>query len=173
MVTNKTKQEEQTLLSTGIKGLDEVLCGGLPANRIYLVEGDPGAGKTTLALQFLLEGVRDGQSCLLVTLSESEEELRSSAASHGWSLDGIHIVELTAPDESLTQDARYTMYHPSEVELGETTKAILAESARVKPARVVFDSLSEFRLLAENPLRYRRQILALKKYFSRQHCTVL
>lgn len=161
------------LVRTGIEGLDDILHGGLPPNRTYLVEGTPGSGKTTLATQYLLEGVRNGESCLLVTLSESEEEMRASSRSHGWSLDGIRIVEVIASEESLRPDARYTMFHPSEVELGETVRAVLAEAERSKPARLVFDSLSELRLLAQNPLRYRRQILALKQHFGRQKCTVL
>src|SRR3954470_24707816 len=136
---------------TGIEGLDHVLRGGLVPNRVYLVEGDPGSGKTTLATQFLMAGARLGEPCLLVTLSESDEELRASAASHGWSLEGIQVVEVIASEESLKPDARYTMYHPSEVELGETVKAVLAEAERAKPTRLVFDSLSELRLLAQNP----------------------
>ena len=169
----ETGAKERNVIPTGIAGFDDVLCGGLIPHRVYLVEGDPGAGKTTLALQFLLEGVRLGESCMFVTLSESKEELQSSAATHGWSLDGIHILEVIASEESLTPDSRYTMFHPSEVELAETTKTVLAEARRIKPARLVFDSLSELRLLAEHPLRYRRQILALKQYFSRQQSTVL
>jgi circadian clock protein KaiC len=169
----ETATGELPLVGVGVEGLDDVLRGGLVANRMYLVEGDPGSGKTTLATQFLLEGVRLGQSCVFVTLSESEEELRASARSHGWSLEGVKIVEIIASEESLKPDARYTMYHPSEVELGETTRAVLAEAERTRPARLVFDSLSELRLLAQNPLRYRRQILALKQFFARQRCTVL
>lgn len=161
------------LVGTGIKGLDHVLRGGLVPNRLYLIEGDPGSGKTTLATQFLVAGARLGEPCLYVTLSESDEELRASAASHGWSLDGIKVVEVIASEESLRPDARYTMYHPSEVELGETVKTVLAEAERAKPSRLVFDSMSELRLLAQNPLRYRRQILALKQFFARQRCTVL
>ncbi|MFO0877462.1 MAG: ATPase domain-containing protein [Gemmataceae bacterium] len=160
-------------VGTGIEGLDHILRGGLTPNRLYLVEGDPGSGKTTLAMQFLREGARLGEPCLFVTLSESEEELQASAASHGWSLDHIQIVEIIPSEDSLRPDARYTMFHPSEVELGETVKAVLAEAERSQPARLVFDSMSELRLLAQNPLRYRRQILALKHFFTRQRCTVL
>lgn len=159
-------------VSTGIEGLDDVLYGGLVPHRMYLVEGDPGAGKTTLALQFMRAGVGNGESCLYVTLSESVSELRQSARSHGWDLAGVHILELIA-SENLKPDTAYTMYHPSEVELAETTKAVLLEAQRLKPTRVVFDSLSELRLLADNPLRYRRQVLALKEHFSRQNCTLL
>ena len=158
---------------TGIDGLDNILKGGLSPNRLYLVEGVPGSGKTTLALQFLLEGVRLGEPVLYVTLSESGEELDSVAKSHGWSLDGITIRELTPSEDSLRPDDQYTMFHPSEVELSETTRMILADVDRIKPSRVVFDSLSELRLLAGNPLRYRRQILALKQFFSGRRCTVM
>ena len=172
-MTDKSELDSPALIQTGVEGLDDVLRGGFAANRLYLIEGNPGSGKTTLALQFLMDGVRRGESCMFVTLSESEEELRASARSHGWTLEGINILEIIASEESLKQDSRYTMYHPSEVELTETTKFVLAEAGKIKPARLVFDSLSEFRLLAENPLRYRRQILALKQYFSRQQSTVL
>ncbi len=172
-MTTKSLQAALPLAQTGIPGLDDILHGGLVANRMYLVEGHPGSGKTTLALQFLLAGVQQNERCMFVTLSENEEELQASAASHGWSLAGIDVFEVIASEASLDPDARYTMYHPSEVELGETTKAVLAEAKRVKPSRLVFDSLSELRLLAENPLRYRRQILALKQHFAREQCTVL
>ena len=161
------------LAKTGISGLDDILGGGFTPHRLYLIEGVPGSGKTTLAVQFLLEGIRQGEPVLYVTLSESTEELRAVAVSHGWSLDGITIRELVASEASLSSDEQYTMFHPSEVELSETTKTILADVERVKPARVVFDSLSELRLLAGNPLRYRRQILALKQFFSGRNCTVL
>ncbi|MFL5218678.1 MAG: ATPase domain-containing protein [Microvirga sp.] len=159
--------------STGITGLDDVLRGGLLANRVYLVEGAPGAGKTTLALQFLLEGRHLGEAGLYVTLSESEEELRAVAASHHWSLDGIDLFEFASAERALSLDQEQTLLHPWEVELGETMKAILDKVKVVQPKRVVFDSLSEMRLLAQDPLRYRRQILALKQYFTGQDCTVL
>jgi circadian clock protein KaiC len=161
------------IVPTGVEGLDEVLRGGLMRRRTYLLEGFPGSGKTTLALQFLLAGRDRGETGLFVTLSESREELSHSAASHGWDLEGLQVLEILAPEASLRGEARYTMYHPSEVELAETTKAVLSEAQRLRPALVVFDSLSELRLLAENPLRYRRQILALKQYFTEQQCTVI
>src|SRR3954468_4098071 len=159
--------------STGIEGLHQILGGGFPINRMYLLEGDPGAGKTTTALQFLLAGARAGEPGVYATLSETEEELRDVAASHGWSLDGITICELQTAEESLKADSQYTLFHPSEVELSETTRAVLDTVERVRPLRVVFDSLSEMRLLARDSLRYRPQILALKHYFTGQSCTVL
>jgi circadian clock protein KaiC len=160
-------------MSTGVEGLDEILEGGLPPNRIYLVEGEPGTGKTTIALQFLLEGARLGETGLYVTLSETKEELRAVAESHGWSLDGFDIYELLPPEESLRPDSQYTIFHPSEIELGETTSAVLKEVDRIKPKRIVFDSLSEMRLLAHDALRYRRQILALKQYMAGRQTTVI
>jgi circadian clock protein KaiC len=159
--------------STGIAGLDDILRGGFTRNRLFLIEGVPGSGKTTLALQFLLEGVRAGESVLYVTLSETRDELREVAASHGWSLDKVTVRDIAPSADSLRPDQEYTMFHPSEVELGETTKAILADVEATNPTRVVFDSLSELRLLAGNPLRYRRQILALKQFFAGRKCTVL
>jgi circadian clock protein KaiC len=160
--------------TTGIPGLDHVLAGGLPTNRVYLVEGDPGSGKTTLGLQFLREGIQRGENVLYVTLSESRSELIAVAASHGWNLDEMAIYELSAAEKNgLSPDDQYTLFHPSEVELGETTKAVMAEVEGVDPSRVVFDSLSEMRLLAREPLRYRRQILGLKHFFLGRNCTVL
>lgn len=158
--------------STGVPGLDDVLVGGLTENRLFLVEGSPGSGKTTLALQFLREGVARGETVLYIALSESLDELHASAASHGWDLAGITLFELPLR-QSLESENRYTMFHPAEVELAETTKAVLVEADRVKPSRLVFDSLSELRLLAENALRYRRQILALKQHFTQQAMTVI
>ena len=159
--------------STGIEGLDDILGGGFPRNRMYLISGDPGAGKTTLAMQFLLAGVKNGEPGLYATLSETEEELRDVARSHGWSLDGITICDLQTAEESLKADSQYTLFHPSEVELSDTTRTVLDAVEQVEPARVVFDSLSEMRLLARDSLRYRRQILALKHYFTGRRCTVL
>lgn len=160
------------LLATGIPGLDDVLGGGFTPNRLYLVEGDPGSGKTTLALDCLRTGVRLGEKVLYVTLSETKAELAAVARSHGWSLDGIDVLELVASESELEPDNQNAMFQPSEVELGVTTKAVLAEVERVKPRRVVIDSLSEMRLLAQSPLRYRRQVLALKQYFIDRECTV-
>ncbi|HEY0171743.1 MAG TPA: ATPase domain-containing protein [Pyrinomonadaceae bacterium] len=165
--------EAQSRLGTGGAGLDKILEGGFPANRLYLIEGDPGTGKTTLGLQFLLEGARRGEPVLYVTLSETKEELTAVARAHGWSLEGVTVHELVPPEESLKAESQYTIFHPSEVELGETTRAVIEEVERVQPRRVVFDSLSEMRLLARDPLRYRRQILALKQYFSGRRTTVL
>jgi circadian clock protein KaiC len=156
---------------TGIEGLDLVLGGGLPRHRLYLLEGSPGVGKTTMALQFLMEGRDKGEQGLYVTLSETTEELRAVADSHGWSLDGITVYELADVDTGGADD--YTLFHPSEVELGETTRGVLDIVDRIKPQRVVFDSLSELRLLARDPLRYRRQILSLKQYFVGRKCTVV
>jgi circadian clock protein KaiC len=159
-------------MSTGIAGLDAILCGGLTAQRVYLVEGSPGTGKTTLGLQFLLDGIASNQSGLYITLSETADELTAVAHSHGWSLDGIHVFEL-ASEDALEPEAQQSVFHPSEVELGETTQSVMDMVDRIKPVRVVFDSLSEMRLLAQNPLRYRRQILALKQFFASRQCTVL
>ena len=157
--------------STGIRGLDQLLRGGLPRDRMHLIEGEPGTGKTTLALQFLLEGRRLGEDGLYVTLSETTEELIHVAASHGWNLDGVTTFQL-APIAGRAAD-EYTLYHPAEIELADLTKTVLERVEAARPARVVFDSLSELRLLARDPLRYRRQILGLKDFFSRSPSTVL
>ncbi|MGA0600731.1 ATPase domain-containing protein [Caulobacter sp. KR2-114] len=159
-------------ISTGIRDFDAVLGGGLTPNRSYLLEGTPGSGKTTIALQFLLEGVRVGDRGLYITLSETVAELREVARSHHWTLDGVELFELVS-SEGLDPDAEQSILEPSEVELGETIRGVIECVDRIRPARVVFDSLSEMRLLAQNSLRYRRQILALKQYFSTRECTVL
>lgn len=161
------------LVATAIEGLDDVLGGGFRPNRLYLIEGVPGSGKTTLSLQFLREGVRLGEAVLYITLSETREELQEVAESHGWSLDGISIRELVPSESLLNPEEQYTVFHPADVELSETTKTILTDVEHIKPSRVVLDSLSELRLLAGNPLRYRRQILALKQYFAGRQCTVM
>jgi circadian clock protein KaiC len=153
-------------------GLDAILGGGVPGNRLYLLEGEPGTGKTTIALQFLLEGRREGEKGLYVALSETRDELTAAAESHGWSLDGIDIVELSAVT-SETKDEVYTLFHPAEVELQHTMEAVLGEIDRRRPSRVVFDSLSEMRMLARDALRFRRQILALKQFFVGRECTVM
>ena len=161
------------LVPTGIDGLDHIICGGLPARRFYLLEGDPGAGKTTVGMQFLLEGVRNGERVLYITLSETREELEEIAASHGWDISAIPIFELAAGVEYLNLSEQNTLFEPSEVELAEVTRKLLLEFERVRPVRVVFDSLSELRLLAQSALRYRRQLLALKQHFSRHGSTVI
>ncbi|MEG9431051.1 ATPase domain-containing protein [Terriglobus sp. ADX1] len=160
-------------LSTGVQGLDDILSGGLPRGHLYMVEGDPGTGKTTLALQFLLEGSRVKEKGIYVTLSESKLELEQVARSHGWDISNISIYEMVPDDEDLSAEAQYTVFHPSEVELADTITSILKQIETVDPQRVVFDSLSEFRMLARDPLKYRRQILALKRYFAGRNCTVL
>lgn len=160
------------LAATGIEGLDDILGGGLPAHHLYLVEGDPGAGKTTLGTQFLMEGRRRGERGLYITLSESENELREAAESHGWSLEGIDIFALDAAQQTAF-GADISVFHPGEIELTEAMRTLLEEVTRRDPSRVVFDSLSEIRLLAQQPLRYRRQILALKQHFADRRCTVL
>ncbi|HWT70557.1 MAG TPA: ATPase domain-containing protein [Oxalicibacterium sp.] len=162
-----------TLLSSGITGLDDVLRGGFTSHRLYLIEGSPGSGKTTLALQFLLEGARLGESTLYITLSETKVELRAVADAHGWSLDGIHLHEVLPSESILDPAEQYSIFHPSDVEMGTMTRDLLSIVEEIKPARVVLDSLSELQLLASNPLVYRRQVLALKQFFSSRSCTVL
>lgn len=160
-------------VSTGIEGLDYVLGGGLPAQRFHLVQGDPGSGKTTLGLEFLLEGMRRGEKVLYVTLSETREELRAVALSHDWDISEVPVFELASGVEYLNLSEQNTLFEPSEIELAEVTRALLAEFDRVRPARVVFDSLSELRMLAQSALRYRRQLLALKQHFADGGSTVL
>jgi circadian clock protein KaiC len=159
---------------TGVAGLDDILVGGLSPGHVYLLEGNPGTGKTTIALQFLLEGASIGETGLYITLSETEKELRDGAASHGWSIgDGIHVFELVPPENLLDQEHQQSLLYSSDLELGETTKAVFSAIDQAKPVRIVIDSLSEIRLLAQSSLRYRRQILAMKHYFARQGATVL
>jgi circadian clock protein KaiC len=165
--------DDSVLASSGIPGLDDILAGGFTSGRLFLIEGVPGSGKTTLALQFLLEGVRRNEPVLYVTLSESEDEIKAVAESHGWRLDGVAIREVIPSERTLASDEQYTMFHPAEVELSETTRTILADVERTNPRRVVFDSMSELRLLAGSALRYRRQILALKQFFAGKSSTVL
>jgi len=160
-------------VSTGIDTLDEIMHGGFTADRLYLIEGYPGTGKTTLALQFLLDGVAKGEPGLYVSLSETRLELEGIAASHGWSLDGIDIHELVDQEKLTQQQAQYTMFEPAEIELGTTIDGVLKKVEAIEPKRIVFDSLSEMRLLAQGPLRYRRQILALKQFFVGRGCTTL
>jgi circadian clock protein KaiC len=160
-------------ISTGSQGFDDILGGGLDPNRMYLYEGRPGTGKTTIALQFLLEGVRQGEKVLYITLSETQQELQLVAQRHGWSLDGVDIFELVPPETTLDPERELTVLHPAEMELSETTKLVFERVDQINPTRVVLDSLSELRLLAQSPLRYRRQVLALKHYFARRQCTVI
>jgi circadian clock protein KaiC len=164
---------DQPRISTGVEGLDIILEGGVDENRLYLYEGRPGTGKTTIALQFLLEGVRQGEQVLYITLSETERELQLVAKRHGWSLEGVSLFELVPPETTLDPDRELTVFHPAEMELNETTKLILDRVSELNPKRVVIDSLSELRLLAHSPLRYRRQVLALKHYFTSRQCTVI
>ncbi len=160
--------------ATGVPGLDEILAGGLQKGRLYLVEGSPGTGKTTLATQFLMDGVKHGETVLYITLSETEAELRAGAASHGWTLGkGFEIFELTPPESFLDDQQQQSLLYSSDLELGETTRRIFDAFERIKPSRVVLDSLSEIRLLAQSSLRYRRQILAMKHYLSHNAATVM
>ena len=168
-----TPDAKSSRVSSGCSGLDAALDGGYPRGHFYLLEGDPGAGKTTLGLQFMIEGAKNGERVLFVTLSESREELIDVAHSHGFSTDGIEIFELLPGEEDLKPEGQYTVFHPSEVELNDRMQILLKEVERVNPDRLVIDSLSELRLLARDPLRYRRQILSLKKYLPQRTCTVL
>jgi len=172
-VLSEQKPRAGTIVSTGVAGLNEVLYGGLLEGQFYLVEGEPGTGKTTLSLQFLLEGARRGEPVLYISLSESEREIQQVAHSHGWSLEGVTIYQYTPPEQNLSPEEQYSVFHPSDVEFHDVTQGILKEVERVHPARAVIDALSEIRLLAGDALRYRRQILALKQYFANRNCTVL
>lgn len=171
-MTRDAAPSSRPKISTGTSGLDAILGGEIDAGRVYLIEGTPGTGKTTLALSFVIEGARLGEATLYVTLSESEDELRAVAANHGWSLEGIDIFELIGA-VGLGGEAEQSVLHPVELELGETARAVMSQVRACNPARVVFDSLSEIRLLAESPQRYRRQVLALKHFFGQQGCTVM
>ncbi len=162
-----------TLLSTGIAGLDNILGGGLTRDRVYLIEGEPGTGKTTTGLQFLVEGAKLGESVVYITLAETGAELQDVGVSHGWNMEGIHIQEVLPSENLLQPEAQYTMFHPSEVEMGTTMQLILSVIEERKPSRVVIDSLSELQLLADTALRYRRQVLALKQFFASRSCTVM
>jgi circadian clock protein KaiC len=159
--------------ASGVAGLDEILGGGVPAYRLYVVEGDPGSGKTTFALQFLREGVRLGQRVLYVTLSETLEELSDVATSHHWTLDGIDLLELNSLSDRFQESADYTVFHPSDVELEDTVERIRAEVQRLNPDRVALDSVSELKILSQTSARYRREILGLKQFFAGRKCTVL
>jgi circadian clock protein KaiC len=160
-------------ISTGSRGLDDILGGGFDPERMYLYEGQPGTGKTTLALQFLLEGARRGERTLYISLSETERELDLVAQRHGWSLDGVTIFELVPSETTLDPSQELTVLQPAEMELGETCQLIFDKVEALNPSRIAIDSLSELRLLAQSPLRYRRQVLALKHYFSHRKSTVI
>ncbi|MGV1108742.1 ATPase domain-containing protein [Xanthomonas translucens] len=160
-------------ISTGSAGLDDILGGGVDPNRLYLYEGRPGTGKTTIALQFLLEGARNGERVLYITLSETQRELSLVASRHGWSMNQVDVFELVPPETALDPQRELTVFHPAEMELTETTKLIFDKVEQLNPTRVVLDSLYELRLLAQSPLRYRRQVLALKHFFASRQCTVI
>lgn len=170
---NTAVRPEAGQASTGIPGLDDILAGGLARDRVYLIEGSPGTGKTTAALAFLRAGAAAGERTLYITLSETEEELRDTAFTHGWELNGIEIFELVPPESLLDEQQQQSLLYSSDLELGETTRMIFEAVERVRPDRVVIDSLSEIRLLAQSSLRYRRQVLALKHYFAKHSATVL
>lgn len=160
-------------LATGITGLDDILWGGLPAGHVYLIEGDPGSGKTTMGLQFLLQGIANGEPALYVTLAESRQELEAVAESHGFDVAKVEIFEVRPPELDQTGSDQYTVFHPSEIELVDVMQNILSKLEKTEAGRIVFDSMSEIRMLARDPLRYRRQILSLKQFFVGRNCTVL
>jgi circadian clock protein KaiC len=164
---------DKQFVPTGVQGLDYVLMGGFLREGFYLIQGDPGSGKTTLALQYALGRKQAGERCLYITLTESRRDLESACRSHGWTLDGIDVCDLTRTAANITGEPESSVFHPSETELGETTKAILAAVEQAKPQYVVFDGLSEMRLLSGSPLVYRRQLLALKEFFANSHATVV
>jgi circadian clock protein KaiC len=169
----RTGEPSLARCETGTSGLDHILGGGFPPHALYLLQGDPGVGKTTLAMQFLLAGSRRSESCLYVTFSETREELFAVASSHGWSLDGISFLELSNFAQQLTADAENTLFDPADIELHDVTKIVFAEIERIKPSRAVFDSMSELRLLSQSALRYRRQILSIKQLLAARACTTL
>ena len=173
MSQNPAASSARPKISTGVAGLDQILSGGFPAHRLYLLEGAPGTGKTTLAIQFLLAGRERGERSLYVTLSETKDELSDVAESHGWSLQGLDLYELEATEQRLKPEEEYTVFRPEDAELSNTIEDVYQQVERLRPTRVVFDSVSEMRLLARDPLRYRRQILSLKQFFTGRHCTVL
>lgn len=166
-------EDDATRISTGNTGLDDILHGGFDRDRMYLYEGRPGTGKTTIALEFLLAGAALGEKVLYITLSETEQELTLVAKRHGWSLAGVDVFELVPPESTLDPNRELTVLNPAELELSETTNLIMNKVADLSPSRVVIDSLSELRLLAQSPLRYRRQVLALKHFFASRQCTVI
>jgi circadian clock protein KaiC len=171
----ETSQLNETIISrcsSGIEGLDDILGGGLPAGRVYLLEGEPGTGKTTIALQFVAEGLRRKEKVLYVTLSESRDELLQVAKVHGIPVDGVHMLELRPSGEELKPEAQYTVFHPAEVELNDRAQTIMSQVHGYKPDRLIIDALSEVRMLAKDPFRYRRQVLSLKEY-APKNCTVL
>src|SRR5687767_13464951 len=168
--TDMNNLERET---SGVAGLDMVLGGGFPRNRLYLVQGEPGAGKTTFGLQFLREGLSKSQKVMYVSFSESRDELASIAASHGWTLERMEVMVVPMGRRELEAADQYTVFHPAEIELGTVMQKLLDEVKRLKPDRLVIDSLSEMRLLAGEPLRYRRQILALKEALAPMQCTVV
>lgn len=163
---------KQTYCKTGITGLDQILQKGLPRNRLYVIEGEPGGGKTTMALQFLMEGVKSGEKSLYISFSETEDELKAVADSHNWDLKKIHLIDLSSLERELVSRAHTTLFHPSELELNQITENLLKKIEEIGPSRIVFDSVSEMRILAESPIRYRKQVLSLKQKLSQRQSTV-